>query len=235
MTSNAQQGSPRGLVTRAAQLDTGTLPAQIHEFLEEAIIHGDLEPGTRLRPDKIAAEYGVSRIPVREALSSLQEAGWVDIRPRYGVYVRARNRTELRELFEARAGIEAEIARLAATRRAAEDIADLQSIVDQTKKAAQRNDVDRLSQASVAFNACIRRAAHNSVLESVSLSLEKRARFYFSPIAGLLGSDWVDNQGKLVALLAAGHIDAAGASARQHIIKTGEAVWLLLGAESFSD
>jgi len=49
-------------------LDTGTLSARIHEFLEEAIIHGDIAPGSRLRADSIVAQYGVSRIPVREAL-----------------------------------------------------------------------------------------------------------------------------------------------------------------------
>lgn len=211
-----------------------SLPAQIHEALEESIIRGDIAPGSRLRADDIAAQYGVSRIPVREALSSLHEAGWVDIRPRYGVYVRDRDRTELHELFEARAAIEAEIARLAAERHVADDIKALRRVVEHTKDAAARNDVDELSRASVDFNACIRMTARNSVLEALSLGLEKRARFYFSPIAGLLGRDWVENQAQLVDLVAAGETDEAAASARQHIVNTGIAASRLFNSDSFN-
>lgn len=176
----------------------------------------------------------MSRIPVREALSSLHEAGWVDIGPRYGVYVRDRDRTELHELFEARAAVEAEIARLAAVRQAQTDIVALRQVVEHTKEAATRNDIEELSRASVEFNACIRKTARNSVLGSLSLGLEKRARFYLSPIAGLLGRDSVENQALLVDLVAAGESDGAATAARQHIVNTGHAASRLLQSDAFS-
>lgn len=211
-----------------------SLPAQIHGSLEESIIAGELEPGSRLRADEIAGRHGVSRIPVREALSSLHEAGWVDIRPRYGVYVRERTRAELAELFEARAGLESEIARLAAIRATPDDLASLRDITERSRLAVETHDVDALNGAAVDYNAALRRGCRNSVLSVLSLTLEKRARFYFSPIAQRLGPEWVVGQERLVGLLSAATSAAAADSARRHIVETGEAVALLLPASSFS-
>lgn len=213
----------------------GSLPAQIHRAVEENIIAGRLAPGERLRPDDLADEYGVSRIPVREALSALHEAGWVDLRPRYGVYVRNRTRAELSELFEARAGIESELARLAAQRASSEHLAQLRQTAEQSDRAALSGDVDALSEAAVVFNAGLRDAAGNRVLSQLSLTLEKRARFYFSPIAQLLGGEWAQSQLRLVSLLEHHDVDSSGLSARRHITETGDAVERLLPDDAFSD
>lgn len=219
----------------SAVLQTGSLPAQIHRKLEEAIISGGLEPGARLLAEELAERYGVSRIPIREAISSLHEAGWVDVRARYGVYVRARTRDELAQLFEARAGIESEIASLAALRRSSSDIRKLLNVVKRSQLAADRSDIEMLSDSAVDFNAKLRAAGGNSVLTQLSLTLEKRARFYFSPIAHLLGGEWVDGQRRLVGLIEAQDIQGSGLSARRHITETGEAVSRLLPPDAFSD
>ncbi len=211
-----------------------SLPAQIHKDLEESIIAGELQPGTRLRADAIAARYRASRIPVREALSALAEAGWVDLRPRYGVYVRARTREELSELFEARAGLEQEIARLAAARRTEDDLALMAGVVARSRAAVDGGDGDALSAAAVDYNAALRRAGRNAVLAGLSLVLEKRARFYFSPVAALLAGEWLVGQERLLRLLEAGDVDGAGASARAHVEETGRSVARLLGSEAFS-
>jgi len=216
-------------------IETGSLPAQIHRALEEAIIAGELSPGSRVLPDEIAESYGVSRIPVREALSSLHEAGWIDIRPRYGAYVRARSRTEVAQLFEARAGIESELARLAAARGDDQAFTRLRASVARTARAAKKSDTHELGAAAVEFNAALRAAAGNHVLAGLSLTLEKRARFYFSPIASALGEEWVEGQTRLLKLLELRDADAAARSARRHIVETGEAVSRLLPSDAFTD
>lgn len=215
-------------------LVAGSLPRQIHEALEEAIIGGEYAPGSRLLADEIAAGYGVSRIPVREALSALGEAGWVETRPRYGVYVLERTREELAELFEARAGIEQEIARFAAARRTEQDLARLHGIVETSRSASDHGDAAAVADAAVAFNAALRDAGGNGVLGGLSLALEKRARFYFSPVAALLGVEWVIGQDRLLRLLVDGDVEGAGRSARQHIEETGRAVAALLGSDAFT-
>lgn len=206
----------------------GSLPARIHELLEQAIIEGVFAPGARLHADKLAAHYGVSRIPVREALRSLHEAGWVDIRPRYGVYVRDRSERELAELFEARAVIESALAGWAAQRRTQADVEQLEHVVALSRDAAARRDSAELSRLSTRFYAVLRRAAGNEVMGHLSAELEKRARFYFSMVAADLGADWASRHEELTRLVAAGDVDKAAAASRQHITDTGAAVAELL-------
>ncbi len=209
----------------------GTLPAQIHELLEDAIIHGVLEPGQRLQTDKLAARYGVSRIPVREALRSLHEAGWVDIRPRYGVYVRERSEEELQQLFEARSVIEGSIAGWAADRHRTADLRTLRRVVRDSEKAAERGDVPALDRLGREFYAAMRAAAGNDVAAAVSADLEKRARFYFSMVAGQLGADWVSVHREMLALVHARDSRGAETLSRRHILDTGRAVADLLAAQ----
>ncbi len=223
--------NPNHLRRGKSQLNGETLTAQIHGLLEEAIIHGDYAPTSRLHADEIATSFGVSRIPVREALRSLHEAGWVEIRPRYGVYVRDRSMTELRELFETRAGIEAHIAELAAERRDDDDLLRMRRIVRLGRAAADEGDSEATASASVEFNQAIRQACDNTVLAGLAAALEKRARFYFAMVEDRLGSDWVSVERELLDRIE--QRDAAGAAEiqRHHILDTGEAVSKLLAAE----
>lgn len=223
---------PEAQTLRAEPLGHTTLPAQIHRFLEEAIIRGEIAPSTRLHADDIAANYGVSRIPVREALRSLHEAGWVEIRPRYGVYVRERSMTELHELFEARSGIESQIAALAAARRTDDELAALRSIVDDGRSAARDGDMDATADAGIRFNQVMRDACKNGVLAVLSASLEKRARFYFAMIEGRLGADWVSVEQKLLEFIAEGDSVGAATAAREHIEDTGAEVSKLLAHQA---
>jgi DNA-binding GntR family transcriptional regulator len=222
--SNESMDGPNSWASAPFEAIGETLPAKIHELLEEAIIRGDLAPSSRLNPDDIAARYGVSRIPVREALRSLHEAGWVDIRPRLGTYVRERSMTELKELFEARSGIEAHIAELAATRRTEEDLRQLEAIVNKGKASVTAGDTESTSRASVEFHNAIRGCCGNSLLASLAASLEKRARFYFSMVEGNLGSDWINVEEQLVQSIRKRDSSQAGKTARDHISRTGLAV-----------
>ncbi len=204
-----------------------TLPSKLHDLLEIAIINGTLTPGERLHADALAAHYGVSRIPVREALRSLHEAGWVDIKPRYGVRVRERTSRELAELFEFRAVVEGQVALWAAERRTDHDIAALTAAVKENQQASRADD-RRLIGTTSAFYDALRAAAHNAVMEATSSSLEKRARFYFSTVISELGEEWIHVHENLLELVRQRKAKRAAALAQQHIVQTGEAVRLLL-------
>lgn len=86
---------------------------------------GALTGGTRLIPEAIAAELGISRMPVREAIRQLDAEGYVTIRPNRGAVVTARTRQEVAELFEIRAALEGTALRLGAGRMSADMLADL--------------------------------------------------------------------------------------------------------------
>ena len=205
-----------------------TLTTRMHEALEAAIIAGELKPGERIHADVLAAQYGMSRIPVREALRSLHEAGWVEIKPRYGVHVRRRTAGELDELFQFRAVVEGLVARWAAERRTEADLRRLSDVVEANRGALD----DPAAGAASHFYAALRDAAKNSVLASTSTALEKRARFYFFTVAHELGEDWFHVHERLLDRVRAHDADAAQALACKHVEDTGTAVRALLFARS---
>ena len=196
-----------------------TLTTRVHDALETAIIAGELKPGERIHADALAAQFGMSRIPIREALRSLHEAGWVDIKPRYGVHVRERTAEELDELFEFRAEVEGLVARWAALRRTDADLDLL---------AARILESNAADATGAGFYAALRAAARNSVLATTSAALEKRARFYFSTVEHDLGGDWRHVHETVLEHVRSQDADAADRVAHQHIEDTGKAVAALL-------
>lgn len=206
---------------------TTTLPNRLYEQLERAIVGGALTPGQRLNADELAEHFGVSRIPVREALSSLARAGWVDIVPWHGVHVRGRTEAELGELFDFRAEVEGLVARWAARRRTDDDLVALTEAVAGSADHAHLDD-EALMEVNTRFRDAMRDAAHNSVLAATSGGLEKRAQFYFSTVIHRLGDEWMRVHEQVLHEVRAGDADAAARLTADHIAATGSAVHSLL-------
>jgi DNA-binding GntR family transcriptional regulator len=99
---------------------------QAYTYLQDLIVSGALAGGTRLRPEVIAAELGISRMPVREAIRQLDAEGYVTIRLNRGAIVTSRSREEVIELFEIRAALEGLALRLAAGHVSDEALSDLE-------------------------------------------------------------------------------------------------------------
>ncbi len=83
--------------------------------IQSRVLSGAIPTGARLRQESLAAEFGVSRTPVREALRKLQANGLVEMLPRRGALVRGPSAREVREAYEVRAELEGLAASLAAT------------------------------------------------------------------------------------------------------------------------
>jgi DNA-binding GntR family transcriptional regulator len=84
--------------------------------IQARVLSGAIATGTRLRQESLAAEFGVSRTPVREALRKLQASGLVEVQPNRGALVRRPTAREVREAYEVRAELEGLAASLAASR-----------------------------------------------------------------------------------------------------------------------
>src|SRR6201992_2169349 len=115
-----------------------SVTSQLIVRLRERILAGQYAPGSALRQDAIASEYGVSKIPGREALVQLQSEGLVDIFPNRGFQVRPLATAELDEVFRLRLQIEPSAVARGATLATAED------------QAAARNALDGLNEATAA-------------------------------------------------------------------------------------
>jgi DNA-binding GntR family transcriptional regulator len=84
--------------------------------LRSRVLAGEIPAGARLRQETLAADFGVSRTPVREALRKLEAIGLVRLEPHRGAVVRRLSAREIRDAYEVRAELEGLAARLAATR-----------------------------------------------------------------------------------------------------------------------
>jgi DNA-binding GntR family transcriptional regulator len=96
--------------------DGQALVDQLAAVIQARVMGGEIATGTWLRQESLAAEFGVSRTPVREALRKLQASGLVDVQPRRGALVRRPSARDVREAYEVRAELEGLAAGLAAAR-----------------------------------------------------------------------------------------------------------------------
>lgn len=101
----------------------GRATPSAYEQIRAAIVEGRYEPGLRLVEQRIAAEFDLSRTPVREALRTLAAEGLVVVEPHRGARVRALDTEEVVDLYDLRARLEGYAAELAAQRHDADDLA----------------------------------------------------------------------------------------------------------------
>lgn len=106
-----------------------------HAKLRAMIFSGELQAGQPMRQEEIARQLGVSRLPVREALSRLATEGLVELKPRRGFFVTTLNADEIEDIFDMRAMLEARAGTLATERRDMAD-ADALDIIVQELDAA---------------------------------------------------------------------------------------------------
>lgn len=135
-SSRSSRASPaRGGVPRK------TVAMLVLEAIRDRILHGDYPEGTPLRQDAIAAELGVSRIPVREALRQLEAEGLVSFSPHVGAIVSTLSLDEIREVFELRALIEADLLRRAFPHLTREVLDRAEAVLDDYEEALEKGDV----------------------------------------------------------------------------------------------
>ena len=129
--------------------------------LRYAIISRQLKPGEHLRELPLANRFGVSRVPVREALIRLEHEGLVRGEPRRGAFVVGMTLADIRELYEVRAILEVRGARLAAEGAAPENLANLRRITQDFRVEADRGDSESLAGVDIAFHREVMTAAHH--------------------------------------------------------------------------
>ncbi len=112
----------------SAELSTRPLGDAIHAELVSRILSGQYAPGEHLVERDLAAGFGTSRVPIREALHRLQRDGLVDISMRRGARVHRQTIEEIEDLFNLREVIEGLGAKLAATHRTDEQVEELRHL-----------------------------------------------------------------------------------------------------------
>jgi DNA-binding GntR family transcriptional regulator len=150
-------------------------PSSIREaayrHLRGAILAGSLIPGERISEPALAETLGLSRTPIREALQTLAKEGLVEVTPHKGARVRQLSVKEIEEVYQVRAVLESEGARLAALQATEQDITDIFSKLDCLNRF-NPNNFTAQRQADMSFHACFVAAGHNGTLERLFNDLQ---------------------------------------------------------------
>jgi DNA-binding GntR family transcriptional regulator len=158
---------------------------EIAMVIEEAILSGELEPGTVLRQEQLSERFGVSRTPVREALRQLSALGMVDFVPNRGARVRSLSRADLREAFLIRAELEGLATELATPRMGEAELAELAAAGDEFARLthvlrsgefAERDFAALTAEwvhANETFHDVILRAAASPLVERMAKSMRR--------------------------------------------------------------
>ena len=207
-----------------------------YERLRDAIVRGELAPGEKIRDSDLAEMLGLSRTPVREALTRLADSGLVESKP--GVYTRvatlnhddvAANLAVLRALDSL--AMQAAVPRL--TKR------DFQSMREANKKfakAVKSQDVPEALAADDAFHHVIIEAAGNPVIARIIKQLHPQLhRILYRKFSGLLGGEeTIDHHEALVSVCEQGDAQAAAAMSSEHWSHLGELISRLFDSDELS-
>lgn len=141
-----------------------SLSETVAEALRAEIVGGRLRLGEMLSETRIATSLSVSRTPVREAFSRLENEGLLITRPKSGTYVFDPDESELRDLGEMRVCLEVEALRLSLQRSATALSADIDAIRPAMLNAFERDDPARYIQADRAFHQAVVERSENQLL-----------------------------------------------------------------------
>lgn len=140
------------------------LSEDVAEYIRDGIMTGALRPGTRIDQDAIAAELGVSRLPVREALISLDKEGLINTIPRRGAFVAQMDREDVLDHYQ----LFGQVAGLAAARAAARlGDADLERLVDVHGRMHATTNRDEQRKLNEEFHRIINKGAGSARITSM--------------------------------------------------------------------
>jgi DNA-binding GntR family transcriptional regulator len=222
----------------------GTKADDIALALEEAIVSGEIPPGSVLRQEHLSEQFDVSRTPVREALRRLAALGLVSFEPNRGVRVRMLSRDEIREAFLVRAELESLATEIATSKMTDNDLAALEAaerrfseatgrLVEMSHSGRQDLDVAReWLLANHAFHDVIYEAAQVPLVERMAKAA--RRTFLVKPVWAT-GADLDelyrknDRQHRAIReAVTARSPEGARVLAREHVLSSGRLLEAIL-------
>ncbi len=197
-----------------------TMAESVYQKLRDHIVFGHLQPGERLAEKQLAAQMGVSRTPVREAIFRLEREGLIQVLPRQGAMVRRLSLEEARQVYEVRALLEGLAAQLAARNRPADTLAELRQVLDASRQVMAAQDTRELIRHNNRFHDLIVEMAGNQVLHTILSQLRSQVNLLritlWSVFPGRSEQTLAEHE-SIYAALAAGDEEGAQAAAQAHI------------------
>lgn len=155
--------------------------------IENDIVSGVLQPDQRLDERQLSLRFGVSRTPIREALSRMAASGLVVARPNQGVFVARLTLAQYLQQFEVMSGLEGMAAELCARRASSSEKALLTEIHGKAADAVNASDMGMYIRCNLDFHNAIYKGSQNEFLEREVRSIRLRLEPYRRSIFGLSG------------------------------------------------
>jgi len=144
---------------------------QVSTHIKSLVFAGELRRGDRVPQDEIAAELGISRIPVREALIALEREAWVKIIPHRGAFVVGFDDSSITDHYEVLGLVYGLVARRAATTATAAQVSALAPLQRTLADAAKTGDADEFLEANDRFLAELRKLGGSPRISSILRSI----------------------------------------------------------------
>ncbi len=208
-------GRTWGCDMAGAEIQGSLLRDQVCEGIRDRIITGQLRPGDRLVEREVAEEFGVSRIPVREAIRVLLGEGFLQALSPRRIVVRELSRQDVLNLFDLREALEVLAARRAAEQAEPVQVRRLERLLESARKATASRRADRVSRANTAFHHHIVDLAGNELLAAALQPLEGRMRWLLQQVDDP-AAVW-EEHAALCEAIAAGDGEKAARLALEHV------------------
>lgn len=191
----------------------------VFNTLRQAILRGELKPGTRLMEIQLANKLGVSRTPIREAIRKLENEGLVLMTPRKGAEVAEITEKNMLDVLEVRKTLEELTAELACDRITAKQIEELKKAEEEFEKTLKTDDVTRIAEADVIFHDVIFAATDNQRL--INLLNNLREQMYRFRVEYLKKSEYypdlIREHKQLIDAITSGQKEIARETIAKHI------------------
>jgi len=213
-------------VTEIIEPGRALLSDQIRNKLTDEIASGELASGSALDEQQLAARFGASRTPVREALRQLSVSGLVEMRPRRGVVVTRLTPGRIMEMFETTAEVEAMCVRLATYRVTPVERSQLLAMHNESERMVKAGDIDAYDEFNQDFHEALYRSIHNGFMAEQALAIRARlSAFRRTQLrdGNRINASWTEH-GNILAAMAEGDGDMAARRMRAHMLNAASAL-----------
>lgn len=198
--------------------DAGDVETRIYRAVFDSVMNQRLTPGTKLPEASLCELFGVNRSVVRKVLQRLAHDHIVQLRPNRGAIIAVPSPEEMRQIFEARRGLEAIIVRLATQNATARDLSELRKQLKQEHDAMHRFDQPAWARLASSFHLRIAALARNPILERYLVEMVSRCSLIvalYEPPGN--ASCEHDEHERIVDCIARGDADGASRLMDEHL------------------
>ena len=217
------------------RIPRATFASMVGERIRSDIIEGVLTPGAQLHEVELAASFGVSRGPVREALQRLIQEGLLRSESHRGVFVPVMGADDIDDIYVAREALEtAAVRRITGTPRAASAFKSLDKVVRAMEVAAKAEDWKTVASRDLDFHTALVAAAGSPRLERMFTTVISETRLCLSMLTSSAEArvDLVDEHRQISEMIRADDTEGAIAALAQHFDDAVVTLRRRLGADA---